>query len=173
MCALPQRSTWTKEDYLAFEREQTDAKHELIDGEIYAMAGGSREHILITGASYSSLFVQTADRPCEVYQSEMKVYNRATGSFMYPDIAITCGEVEMDDNRRDILLNPTMIIEVLSPSTADYDRGTKFNHYQMIPSLREYVLIEQDKPEAEQRTRQSGEFTQQPCIIGLAGALFG
>jgi Uma2 family endonuclease len=154
MCALPHPNRWTTEDYLTFEREQKDIKHELIDGEIYAMSGASRQHNIITSNVNGLLFNQLGNRQYEHYAADMKIHNPMTDSFMYPDISVVCGDVKLHDEKSDVLLNPAVIIEVLSPSTENFDRGTKFAHYRTIPSLQEYILIEQDAPKAEQRTRQ-------------------
>lgn len=142
MSALPE-PRMTEEEYLAFERA-SDIKHEFFAGEIFAMTGASRAHNLICTNTVSALHRQLRGRPCEVYANDMRVKVSSTGLYTYPDIVAVCGEVRLDDSHFDTLLNPTLIIEVLSASTADYDYGRKFKHYRELPSLREYVLIAQD-----------------------------
>jgi Uma2 family endonuclease len=142
----------TADEYLAFERE-SEFKHEFIGGEIYAMTGASRHHNLIAGATYVALYTQLRKKGCEIYPSDMKVHSPVTGSYVYPDITIVCGDAELNDDHEDILLNPTLIIEVLSPSTEAYDRGEKFRNYWAIPSLAAYVLVAQDRPRLERSTR--------------------
>jgi Uma2 family endonuclease len=130
------------EEYLAMERS-AEQRHEYADGEVFAMAGGTREHNLTTGNIHGELRLALIDRPCEVYNSDMKVQIAATDRYVYPDVAVACGEPKFEDETRDTLLNPVVIVEVLSDSTEAYDRGDKFAQYQMIPSLRDYVLASQ------------------------------
>lgn len=136
--------TPTPKAYLAFERQQIDAKHEYLNGQVVAMGGASREHNLIVGNTFASLHVQLRGRGCEAYSNDMRVYIPATGLYTYPDIAALCEEPVFEDDQFDTLLNPTVIIEVLSASTEAYDRGAKFAHYRSIVSLQAYVLIAQD-----------------------------
>ncbi len=147
MSAIP-KDRWTAADYLAFERD-SDIKHEFWNGQIVAMTGATRRHNLIAGSVYASLYNQTVDRPCEVYVAEMRVHIAATGLYTYPDVAAVCGDVELEDDQLDTLLNPDVIIEVLSPSTEGYDRGRKFQQYRSISTLKEYILITQDRPTIE------------------------
>jgi len=147
---LPTRMT--PEEYLAFERA-SDEKHEYIDGEIYAMAGAKESHVLIVTNLVASLAVQLRGTPCRVYSTDMKVQVSPT-KYVYPDVVVTCEESQFSDETRDVLLNPALIIEVLSPSTQDYDRGQKFAHYRGLASLREYLTIAQDKIHVEQHVRQ-------------------
>jgi Uma2 family endonuclease len=135
----------TPEEYLAIERDSAE-KHEYVAGEVVAMAGASRRHNLIQTDTGTSLNVQLRDRPCEVYPSDMRVKVSTLGIYTYPDITVVCGEPDLEDAEQDTLLNPTVIIEVLSPATERYDRGLKFHRYQLIPSLRDYLLIAQDRP---------------------------
>jgi Uma2 family endonuclease len=144
---------YTPEQYLALERE-SEIKHEYYDGEIFAMVGATEPHVLITGNLGYALKSQLRDRPCRVYASDMKVKVSATGLYTYPDVVVVCGEREFEDDRRDTLLNPGVIIEVLSPSTEAYDRGKKFAHYRTIESLAEYLLVAQDTPRVERYLRQ-------------------
>lgn len=150
MSALPNLPI-TEAEYLAFERE-SETRHEFINGQIIAMSGASREHNLIAGSTYVALYTRL--RNCEIYPSDMKVRTPASESFVYPDISIACEDPVFADDFGDVLLNPTLVIEVLSPSTEEHNRNLKFDLYWSIPSLRSYVLIAQDKPRIERFTRQ-------------------
>lgn len=152
MSALP-RQKWTPEEYLAFERA-SDQRHEFLDGEVVAMAGANERDNLITGNTYATLHAQLRRRPCLVYPSDMRVQVSPTGLYTYPDITVVCATPKFEDEHRDTLLNPTVIIEVLSSSTESYDRGKKFQHYRHLDSLQEYVLISQDSYRIERYTRQ-------------------
>jgi Uma2 family endonuclease len=144
----------TSDAYLAIERA-SEEKHEYLAGTMYAMAGGSARHNRIAGSTYASLYAQLRHRNCTVYPSDMRVKSMQTGLYTYPDITIVCGHEQFEDRKDDTLLNPTVIIEVLSPSTEKYDRGKKFRHYRGILSLREYILIAQDSYRVERFSRQS------------------
>lgn len=143
----------TEAEYLAFERA-SDIRHEYLDGHVYAMTGASRAHNLISTYTAASLINQLRGRPCEVYASDMRVRVSATGLYTYPDVTVVCGNPQFADSALDTLLNPVLVIEVLSPSTESYDRGKKFQHYRQLESLREYVLISQDSPRVERFLRQ-------------------
>ncbi len=143
---------WTVEEYLAFERT-SEEKHEYYAGEIFDMSGASRRHNLIVMNTGTTLNSQLAQRPCEVYPSDMRVKVNKI-KYTYPDVTVVCGEPQFEDGEFDTLLNPTIIVEVLSPSTEDYDRGKKFKHYMAIPSLQEYILIAQDEARIDHCTRQ-------------------
>ena len=143
----------TPEEYLARERKAL-TKSEYRNGQIYAMPGASRKHNLITVHILGELYVQLRARACEVYPSDMRVKVSAAGLYTYPDVIVVCDEQRFDDTYFDTLLNPTVLIEVLSPSTAAYDRGDKFAAYQKLDSLREYVLISQDSVCVEHYLRQ-------------------
>jgi Uma2 family endonuclease len=144
---------YTPEEYLALER-QAGYKSEYFDGEIFAMTGASRRHNLVAGNILATLHSQLRKRPCEIYPSDMRVKVSPTGLYTYPDVSVVCGEPMFDDEQRDTLLNPTVLVEVLSKSTASYDRGEKFEHYRKIKSLAEYLVVAQDKYHVEQYTRQ-------------------
>lgn len=154
MSALPSKKTYTAEDYLALERSATDGKCEFVDGQIYAMVGASREHNLVSFNIAGELRNQLKNRPCEAYVNDMKVKAKDAKNYYYPDIVVVCGKPEFADAEADILINPTVLIEVLSPSTEAYDRGGKFARYRHISSLREYLLVSQDQPFIEQYVRQ-------------------
>ena len=152
MTALPHQYH-TPASYLEFERA-SEEKHEFLAGEIFAMAGASERHNLIMGNTLASLHGQLRGRDCRVYPSDMRVKIAATGLYTYPDISVVCGGSEFEDDQRDTLLNPAVIIEVLSPTTEAYDRGKKFQHYRTLASLQEYLLIAQDVPRIEHYVRQ-------------------
>ncbi len=143
----------TPQEYLERER-RAETKSQYFQGEIFAMTGASREHNLIAVNLSAELRQQLRDRPCEVYQSDMRVKVGPSGLYTYPDVTVVCGEPEFEDAELDTLLNPNVLFEVLSPSTADYDRGGKFTQYRHLPSLQEYVLISQDRPWVEHFVRQ-------------------
>ncbi len=142
----------TPEEYLAGER-LAETRSEYYDGETFAMAGGSEPHSLIAANVIAELGLQLRPTPCRVYTSDLRV--RATEeSYVYPDVTIVCGEARFSDEERDVLLNPTLIVEVLSPATEAWDRGGKFERYQQLASLQEYLLIAQDRPRVERYARQ-------------------
>ncbi len=122
MSAVFGEKLYSPNEYLTLERAD-EYKSEYVNGRIFAMAGASREHILITFNISRSLGNQLADRPCEIYPTEMRVKPAQTRSYRYPDIAVVCGPAEFEDTESDTLLNPTVLIEVLSPSTEASDRG--------------------------------------------------
>jgi Uma2 family endonuclease len=143
---------YTAEEYLALE-EAAPQRHEYYDGRIYAMTGSSTSHSRIAGNVFGSLHLQLRGRRCEVFNSDIKVHIEASGLYTYPDVSALCGEPRFESTTRGILLNPMVLVEVLSPSTESYDRGEKFAHYTRIPSLREYVLIAQDRVRVDRFTR--------------------
>lgn len=151
----PLHSRFTPEEYLAQER-QAQTKSEYLNGEIFAMSGASRRHNLITVNITAGLHAQLRQRPCEVYTSDMRVKVSPTGLYTYPDVVVVCDEPQFEDAELDTLLNPTLIVEVLSKSTEDYDRGSKFEHYRSLDSLQEYVLVAQDRCHIVHYIRQPG-----------------
>lgn len=154
MSAIPEMPYQMSEDeYLEFER-QSEIKHEYACGEIFAMAGAKREHNLICTNTARHLGNQLAQKNCEIYQSDMRVQVSLATSYRYPDIVIVCGEPQFADDEVDILLNPTILIEVLSKTSHERDRGIKSWEYRQIPSLQEYLIISQDKPRVERFQRQ-------------------
>lgn len=157
------------EDYLATERGQTEVKHEYVDGEVFAMTGASFNHNLIVLNLGSELRAKLKDRPCHVLPSDMRVRIEAANAGKYPDLVALCEVPRFHDERRDLLLNPTLIVEVLSRSTEAYDRGGKFAIYRRLPSLDEYVLVSQDRPLVEVYTRQPNGRWLLGEIEGLAG----
>ena len=157
MSSAATKIRFTPQEYLALERK-SETRNEYYNGEIFAMAGASREHNLIAGNLFRDIGNQLEDRPCETYLSDMRVWIEATGLYTYPDVVVVCGEPRFQDREVDTLLNPTVIVEVLSPTTAAYDRGDKFRHYRRIDSLREFVLISQDRMMVERYTRQGKDW---------------
>ncbi|MBA3693931.1 MAG: Uma2 family endonuclease [Acidobacteria bacterium] len=154
MPAKLKRKYISPEEYLALERKAV-VRHEYFDGEIYEMAGASEEHATISSNVNASLNFQLKKRPCKSYQSDLRVHIPATNLYTYPDVVVVCGKPQLlEDAHLDTLLNPTLIIEVLSPSTADYDKGAKFDYYRTLESLREYVLVWQDKKRVARYTKQ-------------------
>ena len=148
------QALFTPEEYLARERKAL-TKSEYRNGRIHAMPGASRAHNLITVHVTGELYIQLRTRTCEVYPSDMRVKVSAAGLYTYPDIIVVCDEPRFEDSHFDTLLNPTVLIEVLSPSTAAYDRGEKFRCYQYLDSLCEYILISQDRVRVEHYLRQA------------------
>jgi len=138
----------TYAEYLAFETA-SESKHEYIHGEVFAMAGGTITHGALGMAVGAALSAALRDRPCRVLSSDVRVRSKATGLATYPDVTVVCQKIEVDDEDKHGVLNPTLIVEVLSDSTEAYDRGAKAAHYRRIPSLREYVLVAQDEPRIE------------------------
>jgi Uma2 family endonuclease len=154
--ALP-KHFMTTEEYLKFER-QSQEKHEYLNGEVFAMAGASKNHLRIVASASAYLYTQLSDRPCDVFSSDIRVRISPTGLYTYPDIVVICEPPLFADDEEDTLLNPTVIIEVLSPSTEGYDRGKKFQHYRTLESLREYVLIAQDAMRIEHHALHDGKW---------------
>lgn len=153
MSTVLKKTHYTTEDYLSLERN-APYKSECHDGEIYAMTGASRQHNLIVFNIARELGLQLKNRPCEAYVNDMRVKAVTARSYHYPDITVVCGTPQFEDAHVDTLLNPTVLIEVLSPSTEAYDRGGKFAHYRKIASLCEYLLVTQDQPSIERYLRQ-------------------
>src|SRR6267142_5076894 len=160
------------EEYLALERK-AEFKSEYMDGVVYAFAGGSPRHNLIVANIIITLGGQLKGRPCRVYPSDLKVGVPNAKRFFYPDVSVVCGDDEIADDEQDVILNPTMIVEVSSESTAAFDRGKKFLSYQQIDSLKQYLLVSQDEILVESYARQDSESwlyikeTDLECILGL------
>ena len=143
----------TPEEYLALERS-CETKHEYYNGEIFAMSGASKWHVLIVTNLIVALGSQLKESPCTVYSTNLRLQVAPTGLYTYPDVIVLCDEARFSDEREDTLLSPALIVEVLSESTKDYDRGGKFEQYRAIDSFVEYLLIAQDRPHVEHHTRQ-------------------
>jgi len=151
--SLQPKPRLTPEEYLALERK-AEYKSEYLAGEMFAMAGASERHVSIVANVMYLLVGQLKGRPCKAYASDMRVRVSPTGLYTYPDVVVVCGQPQFADEQQDTLLNPTLLVEVLSESTKDYDRGEKFEHYRTLASLSEYVLIAQDKYHIEHFVRQ-------------------
>ena len=144
----------TPEEYLDAER-RAETKSEYYDGQIYAMTGASLVHNRLVANLIASLHGQLKGGPCGVLPGDMRVRVPETGLYTYPDVSVVCGEPELEDAHLDILLNPVVLIEVLSDSTEGYDRGRKFDHDRRIPSLQEYVLVRQKDVRVDVYRRQT------------------
>jgi Uma2 family endonuclease len=167
--ALPQEkieTLYTEEEYLAFERA-ADVRHEYLDGHIYEMAGESEEHGKISGNFFGELYIQLKGADCEARVKDTKVRSgprpnlkdkrKVKGLFSYPDVVVICGEAQYFDDYKDVVLNPTVIVEVLSPSTGSFDIREKFMRYQnYCMSLSDYILVWQTAPVVEHYTRREG-----------------
>lgn len=137
------------ENYLDFERVQTE-RHEFLDGNVYAMAGESPNHSTICFNLYGIVHSQLRGKGCRGFSPNMKIATNEKGLYSYPDLAIVCGSPTFYDDKKDVITNPTVIFEVLSPSTENYDRGEKYLRYtNQIASLENYILISQDRPFVE------------------------
>jgi Uma2 family endonuclease len=177
--SLPQpRLRYTVEEYLALERV-SEERHEYLDGEIYALAGESPDHGRIC-TNIGGLYAQLRDTPCEVFTKDMKVRSgpdpkflrTPKGLYSYPDLLVVCGEMKFHDEYRDVLLNPTVIIEVLSPATEAFDHGEKWVRYQTwLPSLTDYLLVSQSKPLVEHYHRQPQGGWLYSLVSGLDGSV--
>ena len=147
--ALPVKDKrYTAAEYLELER-QAEYKSEFIDGEIFALAGASEPHNLIATNLTIALGSQLKGKPCKLYSSDMRVQLVKSTRYTYPDVVVVCGKADFIDDKRDTLTNPTLILEILSPSTEGYDRGEKFQRYRKLTSLQTYVLVSQDRPFVE------------------------
>ncbi len=142
----------TSEEYLALERK-AEYKSEYLDGEIFAMTGASRKHNLIATNILSILHQLLKGKPCEVYPGEMRVKVPAVGLYTYPDVTVVCGHPNFEDDYVDTLLNPTVLIEILSKSTERYDRIAKSRFYRTLDSLAEHLLVAQEEYRIEQYVR--------------------
>jgi Uma2 family endonuclease len=142
----------TPAEYLELER-RAESKSEYYQGETFAMACASRRHVLIVTNLVGELRQQLKGRPCQAYSTDLRLNITPTGLYTYPDVMVVCGDPQFTDDQMDTLINPCLIIEVLSESTRDYDRGRKFEHFRTLPSLTEYLTMAQDWPHVEQWTR--------------------
>ena len=157
MASAAAQTYLTPEEYLAFERKAI-IKHEYRRGHIVAMSGASFAHNFITLDTATRLNIQLFGSKCQVAASDMRIKVAQTNSYFYPDIVVFCGEPISEDENFDTLLNPTVIIEVLSPSTEAYDKGEKFENYKQIESLQEYLLVAQNQIKVEHYIRDNSEW---------------
>jgi Uma2 family endonuclease len=174
------KTRYTVEEYLALDRA-SEERHEYLDGDVYAMAGESPEHGTICMNLYGSLWPQLRGTPCQAFAKDMKVCSgrlpppghSMQGLFSYPDLVVVCGAMQFHDQFRDVLLNPTLIIEVLSPSTEAFDRGEKFRRYRTwLPTLQDYLLVAQDQPFIDHYHRVEGNRWELVAVEGLAASLY-
>lgn len=146
---------YTVEDYFSVE-ECSPVRHEFVAGQIFAMAGGSLRHNRITGNVFAELRAALTGRGCEVFATDLRL-RTPTGLYTYPDVMVICGAVQLSaDDRLETVINPVVLVEVLSESTAAYDRGEKFRHYRSFPTLREYLLVDQYSIRVEHHHRGDG-----------------
>ena len=169
MSAMP-KLLLTEEEYLRKERA-AEFRSEFYRGEMFAMAGASFKHCLAKDNFAHALRKRLEGGPCRPLTSDMRVRVHGTGLYTYPDIVVVCGKPELLDAELDTLLNPKLIVEVLSESTAAYDRGKKFEQYQSIPSLDEYVLVAQNRPWCESFLRLPGGSWRYTPVEGLNAVL--
>ncbi len=153
MSSVAVQTRLTPEQYLILERKAA-TKSEYLSGKRIAMPGASRSHNLITMNTANQFYNQLINQECEVYASDMRVRTHQPASYIYPDVVVVCDEPRFEDDEFDTLLNPTVVVEVLSPSTAAYDRNEKFERYKQLTSLQEYLLISQDRVCVEHYLRQ-------------------
>ena len=166
--AAPQ-SFFTAADYLTWEAAQPE-RHEYIDGEVFAMAGAEDRHVTVAGNLYIALRQHLGGSPCRTYMSDMRLHVAAANSYFYPDVLVTCSALDLASPM--VKTEPKLIAEVLSPSTAAYDRGLKFSHYRRIASLAEYVVIDLDTRSTDCfRKRDDGLWVLQPFGRGEAVSL--
>jgi Uma2 family endonuclease len=144
---------YTFKEYLDLE-SASNVKHEFLDGEIYAMAGGTPRHAALTLAVGGALLAQLRGGPCRAFSSDLRIRVRETGLATYPDVAVVCGPLETDPDSDATVTNPTVVVEVLSASTKDYDLGEKFEHYRKIPALQTVLYVWQTEARIDSRTRR-------------------
>ena len=157
MATVAAQTYFTPEEYIALERK-AHFKSEYFNGHIIAMSGASQAHNRITGDIFYGLYPQLIGHGCDIFTSEMRVRASLGESYFYPDVVVVCGEPEFEDDTFDTLLNPIVIVEVLSPSTEAYDRGEKFTRYKHLASLQEYILVSQDKVSIEHHRRHGTQW---------------
>lgn len=165
MSAIP-KTKLTPAEYLEFERK-SEIKHEYFDGEIFAMSGAKLNHNKVSTNLSGLIWQHLKGKNCESYSSDMRVFVPKIGLYTYPDIVVVCGKPTFQDNVFDTLLNPILLIEVLSDSTESYDRGKKFQHYRSIESLQEYVLVSQDEAHIERFVKSGDGFWTLSEAVGL------
>lgn len=171
MTSPAHRIHYTRDEYLALEAS-SNVKHEYLDGQIYAMAGGTPEHAALAAAVIGLLFGQLRGGRCVAHDADLRVRVPATGLSTYPDVTVVCGPRERAPDDPHAITNPTLIVEVLSRSTEEYDRGDKFEHYKTLPSLREYVLVSHGERRVEVWTRdESGTWTRAIAGDGATASL--
>ena len=171
MVALQIPRLYTPDEYLELERK-SNYKSEYLAGQIYAMSGGNPMHSFIAANVSGEIHARLKGSTCRTFNSDLKVRTTPGGLFAYPDVTVVCGELRCHDDRKDVCLNPTVIVEVLSPSTEGYDRGAKWAQYQTIASLQTYVLVAQHTPRVEQYVRQANGDWTFSTVSGMDGSLY-
>lgn len=164
MSTAEKRLTMTMAEYLEWEPLQTE-KHEFWNGHVFSQAGGTRRHSLISTNMVAEVRSILKGHPCQAHGSDMRVHVTATGYQAYPDLSVVCPPIEGDSDQ--VINNPILLAEVLSPSTEDFDRGTKFDHYRTLSSLKEYIVLWQDCAKVEQHTKTKEGFWLLREIVGL------
>ncbi|MEE4358577.1 MAG: Uma2 family endonuclease [Desulfococcaceae bacterium] len=162
---LEKKQFYTKNEYLEMEAA-ANCKSEYYSGEIFAMSGGSPRHSIICLNLNWSIREATRNKNCTGFESSMKVEIAPADAYVYPDLSVVCGEIELAENTTDAITNPVLIIEILSPGTESFDRGMKFEYYRMLASLKEYVMVSQDQPKVETYFRQDENIWQYRVISG-------
>lgn len=160
--------TMTATEYLDWERQQTE-RHEFYDGEVFLQSGGTRKHSLIGSNTLGEIHRLLADHECEAHGSDMRVRIEAANCYVYPDVLVVCPPIEGEAD--DVIDNPVLVVEVLSPSSEDFDRGRKFGYYRMLPSLRDYLVISQDKARVEHHWRSEDGVWMLRDVEGLNASL--
>jgi Uma2 family endonuclease len=169
MSTLPKRF-FTPEEYLEIERK-AEYKSEYYNGEMFARAGARQQHNLIVWNLSREFGAQLRNRPCEAYVADMRVRVSSTGLYTYPDLVVVCAEPQFLDESRDTLLNPNLIVEVLSPTTEAYDRGLKFDHYRSLATVSQYLMVSSDRVHADLYTRQADGKWVLTAADGIEGAV--
>lgn len=168
MAVEARHAHYTLDEYLHLE-EYANVKHEFLDGGIHAMAGGTPEHGAITMRIGAALVPQLRGRGCTVCSSDVRIRVAATGLSTYPDLSVACGDRNVDPLDPQALVDPVVLVEVLSPSTETYDRGEKLRHYQRIPSLREVLFVAHDRHEVEIWRRSEDGWSRE--TVGTGGVV--
>jgi Uma2 family endonuclease len=160
---------YTFREYVLLE-ETSNVRHEYLDGQIYAMAGGTPEHSALIASVCGYLTGQVRGGPCRVHMADLRIRVTETGLATYPDVAVVCGRWERDPESAHTIVNPTVMVEVLSPTTEKYDRGEKLEHYKRIPSARACLLVAHDRRELELWSRaDGGDWTR--AVVGAGGTV--
>ncbi len=164
-----QKAYYTKEEYLEME-SAAEYKSEYYNGEIFAMAGGSPSHSIICVNLIRRIAESVENKDCTLFESNMKL--ELADAYVYPDLTVVCGDINLSENKSDIITNPVLIIEVLSPGTESFDRGRKFEYYRMIKSLKEYVLVSQENVMIESFYKQNENSWLYTVAKGLEETIF-
>ncbi len=142
--AVPQKDTYTRDEYLDMQLE-IDEKYDFYQGKLFLKTSRSFNNNVLGGNMFALLHASQKGKPCEVFTSDMKIDIEFHDLYVYPDASVICGKPEFTEGRTDAVKNPVVIVEVLSPSTREYDRGSKFTFYRSLPSLKEYIMVDQDR----------------------------